>query len=294
MNKLHVTGETIFRLRELGEIMYDDVGCFKALDDGPIDVTLLEKTRKWGKVRRELTSLHVYMRDVLKLVTVDGSVDDLPIYFRTFLLHRDKSLDMFFTVDGFSGRVHSPIVNLKGVFRSRLRINGKQLCSLDVKQIQPTILAKILKDNVGHNPFSSSVENGDDIYMLLLQQNDGLKNRDEAKKFLYRLIFGFPMEDIGSMFKGDTTWVRWINQFKSTNEPKNPHGRDMHTNLAWLLQTKEVEIMSSIWEKLRQKGIPFLTIHDDVLVMKEDRVVAYDIIYKELKLHFKQFEITIN
>lgn len=293
MNKLRVSGETIFRLREEGEIFYDDIGRFKPLKAGSVDPLLLEQTRKWKKTKRELTPLYIYMRDVLKLVSIDGDLGDLPIYFKTFLLHRHRSLDMFFTVDGFSGRVHTPIVNLKGIFRSRLRLNGSLLCSLDVKQIQPTILAKILEDNVGHNPFSLSVERGNDIYMLLLQQNDKLTTRDDAKKFLYRLIFGFPMDDIGSMFKGDTSWVQWINNFKSVHQPGNPHGRDMHTNLAWLLQTKEVAIMSSAWEKLKEKNIPFLTIHDDILVMQRDKTDAYDILHRELKSHFKRFEIIV-
>jgi hypothetical protein len=280
-------------LKRSGEIWYDDNGNFKALRNGPVDPELLKKTKKWSPTKGVLNDLHKYMRDVLRVVSIDVPLENLPVYFKAFMDHRNKDLDLFFTVDGFSGRVHTPVVNLKSTFRSKLRIKGKALCSLDVKQIQPTILAHILQDNVGDNPFSHAISKGEDIYMLLLSQNDMLKTRDDAKKFLYRLIFGYPMEDIGTMFKGDTSWVRWINQFKSVEEPKNPHGRDSHTNLAWLLQTKEVEVMSTVWRRLMDQGILFLTIHDDILVPRKDKATVLAILQKELKQYFKKFEITV-
>jgi hypothetical protein len=276
-----------------GQIWYDDHGNFKALKKGPIDPKLLEKTRKWGKIKAELTPLHIYMREQLRSVSIDVPLDDLPVYFQAFLKHRDDSLDMFFSVDGFSGRVHTPVVNLKGHLRQSLKINRSALCSLDVKQMQPTILAKLLEEHVGKNSFSSSVFKGDDVYLTLLHQNHSLKTRDEAKKFLYQLIFGQPLDDIAQLFKGDVTWVKWINNYKTQHEERNPHARDTHTNLAWLLQTSEVEIMQKVWQKLMDKRLPFLTIHDDILVRRKDKNLVYQIFHQELSKEFRFFEITV-
>lgn len=293
LEKLGVRGALLYSLKQKGEIWYDDQGNFKALRSGPVNPDLLKKTKKWSDKKGELNDLHRYMMGVLRMVSIDTPVDKLPVYFKTFMEHRDSNLEIFFTVDGFSGRVHTPVVNLKSGFRSELKIKGRKLCSLDVKQIQPTILAAVLQEKVGNNPFSHAVSQGDDIYMLLLKQNDALKTREDAKKFLFRLIFGYPMDDIGGMFKGDTTWVQWINNYKSVEEPKNPHGRDPHTNLAWLLQSKEVEVMSSVWRKLMDERILFLTIHDDILVPRKDKDRVLVILQRELKKHFKKFEVTV-
>jgi hypothetical protein len=293
LTKLGVRGEDLYSLKLRGEIWYDEKGNFKALRNGPIDLDLLKKTKKYDTPKAPLNDLHLYMRDILRMVTIDTPTESLPAYFKAFIYHRKKDLDLFFTVDGFSGRVHTPVVNLKSVLRSKLRIQGKRLCSLDVKQIQPTILARILQENVGNNPFSQAISKGEDVYMLLLSQNVTLKTREDAKKFLYRLIFGYPMEDIGTLFKGDTSWVKWINKFKSTEESKNPHGRDPHTNLAWLLQTKEVEVMSGVWRKLMKQGILFLTIHDDILVQQKEKDRVFMILEQELKRHFESFEIIV-
>jgi len=96
------------------------------------------------------------------------------------------------------------VVNLKGEFRSKLRFFGEEVVSLDVKQMQPTILAKILLQAVGSNPFSNAIFNGEDVYKLLMRKNKELKERTAAKKFLFQLIFGKPMNEIGDMFDGDT------------------------------------------------------------------------------------------
>lgn len=293
LDKLNINGPLLYSLRQNGQIEYDTQGNFKALRDGPIDPSLLEKTKKWIHPKGVLTPLHEYMKTQLKYVTIDHPTSELPVYFRAFLDHRDDSLDMFFTVDGFSGRIHTPVVNLKGIFRKKLRLKNSLLCSLDVKQMQPTILAKILDERVGNNPFSSAVFKGIDVYLVLLEQNKALTTREEAKKFLFQLIFGKPMDDIGRAFEGNTEWVNWINEYKSRPEPGNPHGRDTHTNLAWLLQSQEVAIMTNIWQALMNKKIPFLTIHDDVLIRNRDKEAALVIFNACLRKSFKKFEITI-
>jgi hypothetical protein len=293
MQKLGVKGNVLYDLRVKGEIWYDDEGMFKVLIDGPLDFSLLQRARKWPKVRGVLSDLHLFMRQQLLDVTIDYPLDELPAYFKAFMLHRLDNLEEFFSVDGFSGRVHSPVVNLKGEYRKFLRLGGKSLCSLDVKQMQPTVLAKILHEEVGSNPFSVAIGEGKDVYLVLLEQNITLNTREDAKKFLYQLIFGKPMDDIGNMFRGDTAWVTWINSYKRRIEPMNPHGRETHTNLAWLLQSQEVKFMTLIWQRLMDASIPFLTIHDDVLVSKANKKFAYSVIEQELREHFKRFEIVV-
>lgn len=294
LNKLGVnSGPLLYNLRQKGEIWYDDGGNFKALCDGPIDYALLERTRKREKVVVELTPLHLYMREQLRQVDLRSTSDDVSVYFKAFLEHRAQDLEPFFTVDSFSGRVHTPIVNLKTCLRHCIELCGSPVVSLDVKQMQPTILAKVLSDAIGVNSFSTEIFNGVDVYVLL-QNSAGLASRDEAKLMLFRLIFGKPMNDIGKVFKGDTRWVDWINSYKSKTEPRNPHKSDKHTNLAWLLQYSEVQVMTGMWLRLMRKAIPFLTIHDDILCRVSDKAVVYGIMDLELRKHFPKFYITVN
>lgn len=267
---------------------------FKVIKEGPIDFRLLELTRKKEKPKIPLTTLHKYMRDQLLGVELKVPENQIPVYFRAFLAHRKEDLDAFFTVDAFSNRVHTPVVNLKHDLRDKISFHGKPVISLDVKQMQPTILAKVLDRSIGGNPFSDAIFKGEDVYEILRRNNHTIKTRDEAKKLLFKLIFGKPMNDIGAMFKGDTSWVEWINNYKRTVEHQNPHKEERHTNLAWLLQYSEVQVMYGIWDRLRRDGIPFLTIHDDVLCMPQDEQRVHNIMDDELRKHFKSYKITTN
>lgn len=287
-------GPQIQMLKERGEINFDMEGNFMVIKDGPIDFNLLDLTRKTPRKKMPLTPLHEYMKGQLMYVELDVPGNDVPVYFQAFLKHRHRDLDSFFTVDAFSNRVHTPVVNLKHDLRASIKFHGESVISLDVKQMQPTILAKVLYRAIGKNAFSEAIDGGKDVYELLLEKNTSLKTRDQAKKLLFQLIFGRPKNEIGSMFAGDTAWVDWINDYKSRREPKNPHWKETHTNLAWLLQYSEVQVMTGIWEQLWRKNVPFLTIHDDVLCLAADEVKVYKIMDRELKKHFKKYDVVIN
>lgn len=292
LDRLGVKGPVLYDLKLKGEINYDSKGFFTVADmKGPIDSTLLDRGRRRTKVDVPLSKLHLYMRDQLNKVSLKTKVG-VPVYFKAFLQHRNKDLKAFFRVDDFAGRVHSPVVNLKHDMRKYLRLNGKEVVSLDVKQMQPMILARVLFGCLGSNAFSDVVMRGDDVY-LLLQRLAGLNSRKDAKKLLFQLIFGKPMGQLGNLIKGDSKWVDWINMYKSTEEVKNPHKEDRHTNLAWLLQYSEVQVMSEIWKRLMQEEIPFLTIHDDVLCMRGDEDKVYSIMDDVLGQHFTHYNIVV-
>jgi hypothetical protein len=295
LEKLGVNkGPLLYDLKQRGEISYNDKGYFKVMRDGPVDPNLLQITKKQEKLRLSLTPLHIWMRDQLFHVDLIVDKKEMPVYFKAFLDGRSTNIEWFFTVDGFAGRVHTPVVNLKQNLRSKLRFYGGQITSLDVKQMQPTILAKVLQGAIGDNPFTTAIYKGEDVYMLLLQSNKTITTRDQAKKLLFQLIFGKPMDDIGRMFRGDTEWVDWINSYKKRVEPLNPHKNHKHTNLAWLLQYSEVKVMTDIWEDLKSRNLPFLTIHDDILCRKGDALKVYSVMERILKTHFKKFHITVD
>lgn len=292
LKKLHVYGPTLWRLKLNNEITYNAEGYFKPIHNGPLDFNLIELTKKIKSKNKTLTNLHLYMRNTLLHVTYDNKQNNIPAYFKAFLDNRDKHLHHFFTVDGFSGRVHTPIVHLKGTLRSSLRLNDERVSSIDIKQMSPLVLAKLLEQNVGPNPFSDTVNKGGDIYNFLLSKNITLLNRDGGKKFFFQLVFGQPMDDIGNLFEGNTNWVDWINSIKTKTLPANPHAKHPHTNLAWMLQTKEVELMTEVWTALKQHDILFLSIHDEIIVPNSHKTQVLSLVYTILQSQFVNPKIT--
>ena len=90
---------------------------------------------------------------------------------------------------------------------------------------------------------------------------------------------------------GQSDWIKWINEFKSCYYPSNPNSKKKpHSNLAWLLQTTEVRLMTKVWQRLIDHGILFLSVHDEVIVPahQAERALANleDILGKELS-YFK-------
>ena len=187
------------------------------------------------------------------------------LYFQSFLKLREKHLRLFFVVDNFSGRVHTPITSMKGEHRRHLLIDGCRTNSIDIATMQPVLLGHILQNEIGENEFSDWISSGKDIYCLL-QEKSGLSNRDDAKEKFFQIIFNQPDNSLVKLF-GSSHWIEWINEYKSQIEKLNPHTTEKpHSNLAWLLQTTEVKMMRQVWEGLIEQNIPFVSVHDEVII----------------------------
>ncbi len=258
---------------------------FKVLNDGPIDFSLLkDKSRK-------LDNLDRMIKANLRWVSIVQGIQS-SIYFEQFLKQKEKHLDAFFSVDKFSGRIHTPITSLQGSIRKHLLLKNETVVSLDVAQIQPLLLSFILNENIGNNEFTEWIENGEDIY-LKFKEKLNLQNREEAKTKFYEITFGIANKRLAEMF-GFSNWIKWVNDVKSFVLQQNPNSKTKpHSNLAWLLQTTEVKIMRSIWQKLIDNDILFLTVHDEVIVRISDADETYKIMVDELKFHFNTFKVNV-
>jgi hypothetical protein len=185
-------------------------------------------------------------------------------YFNLFLKYQNTRPDLFFKIDSFCGRVHTPVTNFHRTHRPALLLYNEETTSLDVTTMQPLLLGKILLNEIGDNEYSAWINEGQDIY-LKLQAKANLPTRDNAKKKFFEILFSKPSNSLSNMF-GQSNWINWINEFKAKELPSNPHNETKaHSNLAWLLQTTEVKIMRKIWEALVFEKIPFLSIHDEII-----------------------------
>lgn len=260
---------------------------YKTLKPGKFDLTLL-------KGKRPTNDLHKQMLRNLMATTIQQGTPT-GIYFQLFQKYRYELPELFFKVDAFSGRIHTPITNLKGSFREKLLIYNSPVKSIDVSTMQPLLLGKVLRSQIGTNDFSNWIDEGRDVYLFLKDLAD-LKTRDEAKEMFYQILFGKPNKALEQVF-GTSKWIQWVNTYKGEAIPEHPHNRDgkgrykRHNNLAWLLQSEEVRIMTEIWKRLVSSNIPFLTVHDEVLIPVQSFEMAESFMHEVLKSEFSFYRL---
>lgn len=239
---------------------------------------------------RELNETTRQMMGNLRFVSLPENCESTP-YFDVFLRLRNQHLRIFFTSDNFSGRVHTPITSLKSIIRKQILLAGQPTTAIDVVTMQPLILGKILKDNIGVNDFSNWIDEGKDIYSIL-QEKLKLEDRKDAKKKFFEIVFAPANENLTKLF-GDANWIQWVNQYKSKVLHTNPRSeKKPHSNLAWLLQSKEVEVMSEIWKMLTNKKIKFLSVHDEIIVNVDNYIEAENYFNSVMNRHFTYHKIS--
>jgi len=265
---------------------------YKALKPGGYDLSLLISRPIPEDIVTQTMLKHLKSVSLPK----DAATTD---YFNLFLKYRNIRPDLFFKVDTFCGRVHTPISNFHRTHRPNLKLYGKDTTGLDVQTMQPLLLGKILNKEIGENDFSKWLNEGKDIY-LMLQDKAGINTRDEAKKRFFEILFSVPNEDLAIMF-GEVNWIKWINDYKSKPEPRNKKVKyfkngsiSYHNNLAWLLQNTEVQIMRKVWNGLVNAGIPFFSIHDEVIIQTEQAQRAMQIFSDIMAKEFTYFKINGN
>ncbi len=241
--------------------------------------------------RRELPkdSLSRVMIAHLKNVSLPEGAEST-LYFDTFLRNKDTHIDKFVTVDEFGHRFHSPVTSFPRDLRDNLLLEGKPTTAFDIVQSQPTFLGIILNEAIGANEFSQWIEEGKDVYEILMDIV-GLPTRDKAKDFFYKITFSWPSDRLSKTF-GDAPWIQWINQLKKVKLEANPHGHNPHTNMAFLLQRCESKTMRKVWQELASADIPFLTIHDEVRVTTPTATEAEAIIKETLNKEYHAFKVS--
>lgn len=268
-----------------GRIMY----LYRAINPGQWLVDLYLYRKHSGK-SKPIDDQSVKMRGYLLRVSLTAGAPSTD-YFNAFLRYRDELPELFFTVDDFAGRVHTPITNFHRTHRPNLLIDGSSTVGLDVTTMQPLLLGKVLNESLPGNQYSRWIEQGDDIYMKL-QEAAGLVTRDEGKKRFFEILFAPPSDSLSKLF-GEADWITWINDYKRADEPKNPHRSKRHSNLAWLLQSTEVQTMRRVWQALNEAEIPFLSVHDEIICKQQNRHQAESLFRRVLDDEFTFYKLNV-
>lgn len=242
---------------------------------------------------KPLDKLTTAMREHLKRITLKPGTGSTE-YFDWFLRFNQHSryFKLFFQIDLFSGRVHTPVSNFKRIYRPNILLDGEPTGSIDVVTMQPVLLGWILRGVIGSNQYSDWIDSGRDIYESI-RDKANLKTRDEGKDRFFEIAFSKSDKRLAAMF-GNADWITWINDLKSKQMPANPHTMEkQHSNLAFLLQKAEVKIMREVWQGLHDAGIVFLSVHDEVIVKEKDIPQAEQIFANVLGKHliFYRFRI---
>lgn len=177
--------------------------------------------------------------------------------------------------DMFGQRVHSFTSQMPRSMRKHVFIQGCPTVEADLSQSQPLILAKHLDNVLGNNSFSRIVQETD-IYTYI-QNFLGLATRDLAKTALYRMIYGAAYTEMAKVFYQlfpDTK--DYIVHLKTIKNYSNPSVK-IHSNLAFQMQRAETALFRIVWDKLMANRIPYISIHDGLLVKEQDaeRVKEY-------------------
>lgn len=214
-------------------------------------------------------------------------------YLDLALSNCEKYPSLFFFRDAFAGRVHTPFSSLERDTRAALLIDGEQTASLDVAQMQPSILGALLRKECPENEFSKWIDAGRDIYELL-QQRAQLSTRDEAKKLFFEVAFSRPTDELQRLF-GSSNWVNWVNAVKSWHAYGKPaaYKGKTYNSLAWLLQNKEVKIMGKIWSTLAAQKIVFLTVHDEIICKVTDADTVKNVMHEHLSKYLPAVKINV-
>lgn len=176
---------------------------------------------------------------------------------------------VFFKFDSY-GRLHTNFTVLKKFIRQTyLTIDGENISELDISNSQPFFFAIYLKKEIGIENFNEEifkyidcVKNGL-IYDELLQKYPELKNRNQAKILMYKVLFGKNIDSKkeSKMFKSIyPTVYEYIKEFKSLS--------DSYKNLSHELQKLESNfIFNTVINEIKIKFpyIRLFTIHDSIV-----------------------------
>lgn len=210
-------------------------------------------------------------------------------------INRIDDGDFRFIVDVY-GRVHTNLTNLKSELRRALRIDSEPLAGLDICNSQPAFLAwwmcqespplggfRRAPNRCGAESCSSLVSPCCDCFVCaacggliydLLAADLGLA-RSEVKIALFRDVFGF-RGGYQSLLR-DAFRRRWPDVLQFIDDIN----RSDHRTLLRELQRMESRfVIEAVGEKLRERQIPALSLHDGIYTSKSN--------FRRLKVVFEE------
>jgi hypothetical protein len=200
--------------------------------------------------------MHSWILDCFGGISLD--IDPTPNLQRLYLIGNSK---LWIKRKDAQSRIYSSITNLNRKFRDHLLLDGQKLVKLDIKSCQPYILAKLSKDKYMMDLCTCKSK---DFYSYMGNVL-GIEDRDKAKKVV-----------IGALFdREDRIYRRDVQNALQDHFPVayaylSKIKKNGYNQLAIKLEQEEVLYMEKVWAILAKEKVRFLTIHDCLLVHKEN------------------------
>jgi hypothetical protein len=235
-----------------------------------VDMDAYEREYKKGNYR-----LYECLRSILQ----NPNIEEKRSYYR---IDRDE----------FGGRLYHLFSNIPKEFRKRITIDGEEVVEIDFNASQPSFLCLLFEKGADFS-FTKGVfinhdnseyvkiakANNMDLYnymagrLGLAKSEDIETARANMKKVFFQLVFGKPKKAIGKKKRKDVCDKLFGKGFYPflTELADLDLGVELdskHKNLSYLLQKIESYFLNLVMKEMGD--IPFLPIHDALLVKKSD------------------------
>jgi len=199
----------------------------------------------------------------------NNKIDENKYYKNLLSINSIKDGHLFFKFDSY-GRFHTNFTILKKEIRQNfLKIDNMDLCELDIKNSQPFFLSILMKKYMKDWKEFDDVEryffvvNDGIIYDDIIENIKNIKNKKEAKIFMYKILFGD-----NNLYKKNSNYFKKMYPnvyFFIENYKKN---KGNYKSMSHDLQQIESDfIFNDIIKNLMKinKNINVLTIHDSIM-----------------------------
>lgn len=265
----YIKGEKSYGYRFRDEALRRATHHLVSIDDPTIRKNVvrrhLERTAKpvhkwlWENLTRFRIDQGAALAEAERLANTDGKWE---AYVGSIQAIVDGQYD--FTVDEFSGRVHTNITRLKRELWKHLRVDGQPLVEIDIKNSQPTFLAVVADQNAVEDPRYTGLCEQGILYDWLAEQ--GGWARDEVKEQLMRKALFSKNKYTNPVKRLFVQVFPAIAGFLAMVKEKD------HTKAAQLLQKTEAQFMiQGVCETVRKErpSTPVVTIHDSIVTIPD-------------------------
>ena len=208
--------------------------------------------------------------EYLNMLKNKDQIDDIKYKRNLMSIENINNQTIYFNFDDF-GRFHTNFTILKKEIRNKfLTINNEMIAEVDISNSQPLFFAVILKKQLTHingdtRKYFDLVKSG--LLYEDINHNSPLKNRNEAKEMIYKVLFGDNVKDskkLNKIFKNLYPSVyEYILEFKES--------RKNYKELSHELQKMESEfifnkVVKEIYDTYPE--IILFTVHDSIIFPK--------------------------
>jgi len=224
--------------------------------------------------------------NILNELKKNNKLDNNKYYKNLLSINGIKDKHLFFKFDSY-GRFHSNFTILKKEVRNKfLKIDGQEVCELDIKNSQPFFLSLLMKKYMANWEELSDVEryffvvNNGIVYDDIVDKVGDIKTREEAKMLVYKVLFGKngDFKKSSKVFK--EIYPNVLQFIKNYKENKGDYKVMSHE-----LQRIESEfIFDNVITKVKKKNpkIRIITVHDSLIFPCKYEDEVSKIFYDEL------------